>query len=507
MRLCDRETVEKREQAAMALGVEEPELMRRASEALANAVDELLGGASGRRVVVFCGRGKNGGDGYGAAQFLRMRGASVTAVDVGDGDIAPLCHLMREQFEASGGDVRAFSDIDDAMLRGADAIVDAMFGVGFHGELSGRALDAAKMINDAPVKVISADLPSGVECDSALAAENTVKADLTVAFGCAKPAHFVQPAKSYCGRVIVANIGISGEIEAKFCPNTQLIDEHFVAERLKPRSRDTHKGDYGKLLIVGGSMGYTGAPCLATEGALRSGVGIAFLAAPECVYPIVATAAAREAVCLPMPSTDRGYSKKALEPLIERSKSCDALLLGPGLGRSDESDRVAFELIRRAECPLILDADGINAVSENIDILRERSVPTVVTPHDVEFRRLGGELGGGRIAGAAALAERLGAVVVLKGNSTVVAAPDGRVAVNSTGNPGMATGGSGDVLAGVIASLAAQGMEPFDAAAVGVWLHGRAGDIAAAELGEYGMLPSDLAGRLPYAIKPFGSRD
>lgn len=506
MELCDRETTEKREQAAMALGVEEPELMRRASEALANAVDELLAGAAGRRVVVFCGRGKNGGDGYGAAMFLRMRGASVAAVDVGDGGIAPLCRLMREQFEAGGGDVRAFADISDNILRGADAIVDAMFGIGFHGELSGQALDAAKMINDASAKVISADLPSGVECDSALASKNAVGADLTVSFGCAKPAHFVQPAKSLCGRVIVANIGISGEIEARFGSNIALIDEHFVAERLRPRKQDSHKGDYGKLLIVGGSAGYTGAPCLAAEGALRSGVGIAFAAAPECVYPIVAAAAKREAVCLPTPSTDRGYSMSALEPLVERAKSCDALLLGPGLGRSEESDRVALELISRAECPLVLDADGINAASENIDILRERSAPTVVTPHDVEFGRLGGTLDGGRIAGASALAKRLGAVVVLKGNSTVTADPGGSVAVNSNGNPGMATGGSGDVLAGVIASLAAQGMKPFDAAAVGVWLHGRAGDIAAEELGEYGMLPSDLAERLPYAMKPFGSR-
>lgn len=288
---------------------------------------------------------------------------------------------------------------------------------------------------------------------------------------------------------------------------SERIDERFVAERIKPRRRDTHKGDYGKLLIVGGSAGYTGAPCLVAEGALRSGVGIAFLAAPKCVYPIVATAACREAVCLPMKSTDTGYSKTALETLLERTKSCDALVVGPGLGRSEESDFVALELIRRAECPLILDADGINAASENIDILRERSAATVVTPHEVEFRRLGGCLDGGRAAGASALAKRLGAVVVLKGNATVVADPSGRVAVNTTGNPGMATGGSGDVLAGVIASLAAQGMDAFDAAAVGVWLHGRAGDLAAEELGEYGMLPSDLAARLPYAIKPFGSRD
>ncbi len=284
-----------------------------------------------------------------------------------------------------------------------------------------------------------------------------------------------------------------------------LIGKEFVADRIKPRREDTHKGDYGKLLIVGGCAGYTGAPCLAAEGAIRSGAGVVFLTAPEAVYPIIAATCMREAVCLPMPSDGGGYSAVALAALTKRASGCDAVVLGPGLGRSADSDGVAMGLIGSVECPMVLDADGINAAAENINVLRGRKCPTVLTPHEVEFRRLGGSLENGRETGAAALARALGAVVVLKGHATVVAHPDGRLLVNTTGNAGMAKGGSGDVLAGVIGSLLAQGLEPFDAAAVGVWLHGRAGDLAAEELGEYGMTPTDLAKALPHAIKPFCS--
>lgn len=286
----------------------------------------------------------------------------------------------------------------------------------------------------------------------------------------------------------------------------RILDESYLDEVIRPRRRDSHKGDYGRVLVIGGSVGLTGAPQLAAEGALRVGAGLVSMSAPDCVYPIMA-GGLREVMCFPVPSNDGCCSSDALELLLDRSARCGAVVLGPGLGRSSASDCLVLDLIEKLECTLILDADGINAAAANIDVLRERKAPTIVTPHDVEFARLGGSLAGGRIAGARSLAARLGAVVVLKGSRTVVANPHGSAFISHAGNPGMATGGSGDVLAGVIAGLAAQGLAPLDAAAAGVYLHASAGDLAAEELGEFGMLPSDLLRKLPLTLRRFRSRD
>lgn len=286
----------------------------------------------------------------------------------------------------------------------------------------------------------------------------------------------------------------------------RILDENYLDEVIRPRRRDTHKGDYGRVLVIGGSVGLTGAPQLAAEGALRVGAGLVSMSAPDCVYPIMA-GGLREVMCFPVPSSDGFCASDALPLLLDRAAKCDAVVLGPGLGRSEQSDRLVLELIAKLESTLILDADGINAAATNIDVLRERKARTVLTPHDVEFQRLGGSLAEGRLAGARRLAADLGAVVVLKGSRSIVAHPDGTAFISHAGNPGMATGGSGDVLAGVIAGLAAQGLSPLDAAAAGVYLHATVGDLAADELGEFGMLPSDLLRKLPLMLKRFRSRD
>ena len=285
----------------------------------------------------------------------------------------------------------------------------------------------------------------------------------------------------------------------------QLLNDAYLRRIIPVRKRDTHKGDYGKLLIIGGSVGYTGAPVMAANAALRTGAGLVFLAAPECIYPIQA-ARCMEAVCIPAPGDGTGYAAEAAEILLRRAESCDACVLGPGLGRSEGAAAVVEEIVTRLEKPLVVDADGINLLSERISILRERKAPCIVTPHAVEFERLGGDLALGREAAALDLAGRLGCIVVLKGPGTLVASPDGALLENTTGNPGMAVGGSGDVLAGVIGALLGQHLAPMDAAGCGVYLHGLAGDLAAAELGEYGMLPSDIIAKLPQTLKDFSSR-
>ena len=266
-----------------------------------------------------------------------------------------------------------------------------------------------------------------------------------------------------------------------------------LARRLLPtRWADGHKGTFGRIYVVAGDVGYTGAPVYAAEAAARTGSGLVFVGVPQVVYPIVAARCAT-AMAQPLPE-DR-------EKLLERLKGCDAVVLGPGLGRSQAAEELVLFLLEKLECPVVLDADGINAAAVHIDVLRGRRCPTVVTPHEGEFLRLGGDLSLGREEAALAAARELGCVLVLKGPGTVTAAPDGRARCNTTGNCGMAKGGSGDILSGMIASLIGQGAEPFDAAACAVWLHGRSGDLCQRQMTAYAMTPPDMVERLPEVFR------
>ena len=273
----------------------------------------------------------------------------------------------------------------------------------------------------------------------------------------------------------------------------------FVRRSLPRRDPEGHKGTFGKVLCVCGSVGYTGAPIFAGRGAVRTGSGLVFLAVPESVWPVAAVKS-DEAMPFPVPEAEGRLSLLAEEPIRRRAESCDAVLIGCGLGRGWQTDALVRKLLT-IEKPLVLDADGLNALSGREELLQKRAAPTILTPHEGEFLRLGGGLSAGREAAAAAFSEKYGVYLVLKGHRTVVAAPDGRLAVNGTGNSGMAKGGSGDVLAGMVLSLLGQGCEAFAACCAGVWLHGRAGDLAAADKGERGMTPTDLLEQIPYAMK------
>ncbi|MBR6259589.1 MAG: NAD(P)H-hydrate dehydratase [Oscillospiraceae bacterium] len=271
---------------------------------------------------------------------------------------------------------------------------------------------------------------------------------------------------------------------------------------LPKRDQDTHKGDYGKCLILAGSVGYTGAASMAAHAAVRTGAGIVFLGVPQPIYEIEAVKN-DEAVVFPLPSEEGKVSKEASAEIAERLKKCDVCLIGPGLGWSPKVDGVVFDVVRNSPVPLVLDADGINAVSSNINVLREaKSRPVVVTPHEVEFARLGGDIKTyGREKAAAVFAKDTGCIVVLKGHRTVTAFPDGETFLNTTGNAGMVKGGSGDVLAGMLAALIGQGIPLKKAVPMAVWLHGRAGDIAAGTWGEYSMTPCDIIDNIGNAIK------
>lgn len=277
------------------------------------------------------------------------------------------------------------------------------------------------------------------------------------------------------------------------------LDQDSVTAILPDRDPWGHKGDYGKILLLCGSRGYTGAAALSAMGALRTGAGLVFLGVPESIYAIEAMKL-NEPVVFPLPDEEGKLSEIAIDEIVDRLSRMDAVLIGCGLGQSQGTMAVLKAVLETAECPVVVDADGINLLAQNISLLRERTAPTILTPHDGEFARLGGILTEDRMTSAREFAKQMGCVLLLKGHRTCIS--DGEVCYeNSTGNPGMAVGGSGDVLAGMIVSLLGQGIAPLEAAACGAWLHGAAGDLCASQLGQYGMLPTDMLNVLPRLLK------
>lgn len=277
------------------------------------------------------------------------------------------------------------------------------------------------------------------------------------------------------------------------------LDHQQVLNILPDRRIDAHKGDFGKILLLCGSRGYTGAAALAAMGALRSGAGLVYLAVPESIYAIEATKL-NEAIVLPLPDQDGKLSIDALPQILKLLPNMDAVLFGPGWGQSEGNFLIAKEILQTFEGAVVVDADGINVIAKHMDIVRERKAPTILTPHPGEFARMGGDNTLDRQVAAEEFARLNGCILLLKGHNTVIT--DGcRTYVNPTGNPGMAVGGSGDVLAGIIASLIGQKIDPLEAAACGAWLHGAAGDICAQEIGQYGMLPTDMVEALPRLMK------
>ena len=277
------------------------------------------------------------------------------------------------------------------------------------------------------------------------------------------------------------------------------MNHEAVLSILPDRDAYAHKGNFGKILLLCGSKGYTGAAALAAMGALRSGAGLVFLGVPESIYAIEAVKLT-EAIVFPLPDEDGKLSANAIPEILERLPKMDAVLIGPGLGQSEGTRAVVEAVLGNAACPVVLDADGINVIAAHKDILRGRTAPAILTPHDGEFARIGGVIGDDRILSSENAARDLGCIMLLKGHETVIT--DGETTyINHTGNPGMAVGGSGDVLSGMIVSLLGQGISPLEAAACGAWLHGAAGDLCAAEIGQYGMLPSDMVAALPRLLK------
>ena len=492
MREIDRHVIED-------LGVPGSILMSNAARQVAEAAMKHL--TLSGKAAVFCGPGNNGGDGIGAAACLIEKGVPVRAVLVGSEEkLTPDSKVMLRRLTEHGGTLEKFSEAAglESYLGECDVIIDAMFGIGLNSGLRGDALLAADMINAAGACVIAADIPSGVDADTGGIPGAAVRADVTVTFSLAKPGHFIEPGCTYCGELYVRDIGIPAEVINKTPSDVfAVMPEHIGLPRRKP---DSHKGNYGRCLIIAGSLGYTGAPALCARAASRMGAGLVFLGVPESIYSIMAAKLDEE---MPFPLPDDGHGRLAANAggeILRRAEECDVCLIGPGLGRSPAITELVMSAIRIANTPIVLDADGLNAIAGNPDILDKAVYPLILTPHPGEFVRLGGELASGdRLGAARAFATEHRCVLILKGHRTISALPDGTAYINTTGGPAMAKGGSGDVLAGMIAALIGQKFPVKKAVTTAVYLHGLAGDICAAEYGEYSVTAGDIINMLPKA--------
>jgi len=482
------------------LNVPGAHLMSRAAESLAAAVIEIL--KPGGSVAVFVGDGNNGGDGIGAAAYLLEKEIPVRVFLIGSEEkMSSDCLAMLQQLNFAAGSLEPFSSSPDipAYIDSCDVIVDAIFGIGLNSDLYGDALSAVNLINNSPARVISADIASGVHSDTGAILGDAVWADITVTFSMAKPGHFVEPGCTRCGKLRICDIGIPDDvIEGAISPVFAVTSNEISLPRRRP---DTHKGNFGRCLVVSGSVGYTGAPALAARAASKMGTGLVYVGVPEPIYNVMAVKLDEE-MPFPLPSDKEGrLAANAAGKLIKRAGECDVLLLGPGLGTSPDITELVLSTIRLADCPIILDADGINAISKNTDILEQASVPIILTPHPGEYLRLGGDLtSGDRLRSAREFAHRNKCTLVLKGHRTITALPDGTAYINTTGGPSMAKGGSGDVLAGMIAALIAQKFPLKEAVTTAVYLHGLAGDMCAVELGEYSVTATDIINMLPKAV-------
>lgn len=484
-------------------------MMENAGKACFNTLIKAVAKDEKPSVCILCGKGKNGGDGFVIARYLKNAGFDVSVVLTDGKPKADEAIQMFEKLENIEF-LDCFEDKNSAVscIQKSDCIIDCIFGIGFKGELSGYAAELAGMINKMKKTVVAVDIPSGLEGDSGKVNGAALKADYTFAISCLKPVHVLKPASSYCGKVFVVDIGFD-----KSCYETdvsaiyEIADRRFVKERLIKRTSESNKGTYGKLLCVCGSRNMQGAAVLCTNAAIKSGAGIVISAFPEKAYSAIAPKAT-EALMLPLKDDKSGFiSFDAEGNVLKALKSATAVVVGCGLGNIEATKRIVNCVIRQAKCPIVLDADGINAVSSNINILKSASVPVVLTPHPGEMSRLTGktveEIQSDRVNIAKEFAQKFDVTLILKGNNTVIALSDGRVFVNTTGNAGMAKGGSGDVLAGITGSFLAQGMSADDAAVCAVYIHGLCGDLTAKKYSMTGMTPSMMIDRLPKLFSKF----
>ena len=515
MKLVTSAEMRELEAAAVAAGTSEAQLMQEAGLAVAQEAWMLLGTLEGRHIVILAGPGKNGGDGLIAARHLNDWGSGVTVyAPLGRAPDDDLGELTAREISVTDG----ASDLDGThlaqLLGSADLVVDALLGIGNSREIDPEGPIAAALVKLAvaragfnPPKVVAVDLPTGVNADSGAADALTVPPDMTVTFGLPKVGMYQSPASALVGRVQVIDIGIPKA--AQEAVRLELLNARWARQTLPSRPGDANKGTFGRVLVVGGSRNYIGAPRLVATAAYRAGAGLVTIACPRNLIPSLAPALA-EATWLPQDESGEGtITGAAALALRSQLRGFSTVVFGPGLGDTDDTRALTWALLPDFGIELprgcVIDADALNALASMPDAAERTPGNAVLTPHPGEMARLLGttvaEIQSRRLSAAREAADRFGCTVVLKGAHTIIAGRGGRAALSPFSNPLLATAGSGDVLAGAIGGYLAQGVEPFEAASLGVYLHGAAGESLRLELGESGLLANELADRIPRATK------
>lgn len=468
------------------------------------------------RVAVVCGRGNNGGDGFVVARHLFDRGTTVEVFLLAKrSDVKGDARTNFEIVQRLGISIREVTTSQDLqasreVIERADLIVDALLGTGTTGAAKGLIAEAIDLLNGTGRPIVALDIPSGLNSDEGTIPGPSISATLTVSFALPKRGIILFPSASRAGRVAVVDIGLPRQLLCDPSLEVSLLDREDAAQALPCRDPNAHKGTYGHVLVLAGSPGKTGAAAMCSLSALRIGAGLVTLALPEGLNNAM-EAKLTEVMTEPLPETrERTVSVAALEKVLALLEGKRALAIGPGLSTHPETSELVRELVGAVKVPMVVDADGINALAPKLETLAKAAAPLILTPHPGELARLLSisreEVVHHRIPVVQKVARDFSLYLVLKGARTLVADPEGRVAINMTGNPGMATGGTGDVLTGLIAGLLAQGVDPGLAARAGVYLHGLAGDLAAEAVGQEAMLASDLMAHLPDAIRRVKAR-
>ena len=492
MMILTAEQMKHAEKTASEQGLSYLCMMDNAGSSAARWIVKNLTLAQEGKTIVLCGSGNNGGDGFVVARCLAQQGYDVAVILACGQPTSPLAVEMisyLRDYSVPVVDATEQFALAKIMVYEGDLFVDAVFGTGFHGELPPTVFQLFSCVKELEKPVIALDLPSGVSADQGSVAKNTLACYATVTFHAFKFAHVIFPAKEYCGIVHVADIGIPKTQATSF-----IIDKEYVKQRLQRPLDNTHKGTFGSASMFVGSQGMSGAATFAAAACARCGVGLVKPVVHESIYPLVATAVPEGVYTLYQDQTSAGV-------VAESCKKSNACLVGCGSGKSPLVRDVLGELVSSYPFSLVIDADGINSLRSHINMVKERKGETVLTPHPGEMARLLGktieEVQANRLEIAKKVASKYDVVVVLKGAGTIIADPLGKVAIANVGNSGLSKGGSGDVLAGMITSFCAQGLSAFESACVGVWLHGKAGELASCKYSRRGMLPSDVIQSLP----------
>lgn len=460
---------------------------RSCAERILRILEDKVGAPEEASVAVVCGRGNNGGDGFVIARHLHNRGVYVEVFLLDEEDRLSADALVQyeilRRLDVERRVVRDAEGVEDlrSFLEEVHVCVDAILGTGLSSPLSGIVREVVEVINLSMAPVFAVDIPSGIDATTGRILGEAVRADYTGTFGLLKLGHVLLPGSLHCGDTDIYDIGIPSKAVFDIDIKTEALDEQVVKSMLSIRPPDFHKGDAGRVFVLGGSPGMTGAPCLAGLAAMRMGAGLITVIVPASLRPVVESKL-MEVMSLGIPDGDRGHFSKAMVPeLLERIARADVVVLGPGLGSDPEAAEFVAELVPRIRAPFLIDADGLNALAGQVDVLRGAQAPCILTPHPGEMSRLTREsveaIEASRIGAAQHLAEEQNATVILKGARTVIATPKGDVFINTTGNPYMASGGMGDALSGMVAALASQGLSPTDAACAGVFLHGMSADL------------------------------